>query len=105
MGLEIFQPRKSFGAVFKRASMRLFGCMPPHVHHQHILGLERLFFSGAVLPKTDKGLLAVANMVIVQMLDELFLSELDTITACPVAMSPVVESRVERHEQFCWIVG
>ena len=45
MGLEVLQPGVGFGAVLKGAAMGLFTCMPPHMHHQHVLSFEGFFFS------------------------------------------------------------
>lgn len=42
--------------------------MPPHVDHQHVLGLEGLLFSRAILPSTHKLFLLPMDVVIVDVL-------------------------------------
>jgi hypothetical protein len=50
------------------ASMWFFPSVAPHVHHQHILGLEGLLLPGTIFPLAHERLLAITNMVIVEML-------------------------------------
>lgn len=42
--------------------------MPAHVDHQHVLGLEGLLFSRAILPSTHKLFLLPVDVVIVDVL-------------------------------------
>ena len=44
--------------------MGLLPRVPPHVDHQHVLGLEGLLVSGAVLPLTNETLLVCMDVVI-----------------------------------------
>ncbi len=67
--------------------MWLFTRVPPHVHDQHVLGLEGFLLARTVLPLAHEGLLAGADVILVQMLDQLFLRAEVAVAAHPVAMS------------------
>ena len=41
MSFEVLEPTVSFAAAFERAFVRLLAGVAPHVHHQHILRLEK----------------------------------------------------------------
>lgn len=51
-----------------RALVWLFSRVPSHVHHQHILSLEGLLLSCAVLPAADKLLLLPVDVIVVDVL-------------------------------------
>lgn len=50
--------------------MGLFPGMPAHVDHQHILCLEGLLLSGAILPSAHELLLFAMDVVIVDVLEK-----------------------------------
>ena len=51
-----------------RASVRFFPRVPPHVHNEHVLGLEGLLLPGAVVPLADEMLLVRPDVVRVDVL-------------------------------------
>lgn len=53
------------------AFMRLFTGVTPHVHNEHILGLEWLFLSATFFPSTYKYLSIAADMLLVYMLQQI----------------------------------
>ncbi len=66
--------------------MRLLPRVPPHVHDEHVLRLERLLLPGAAAPLADEGLLVGADVVAVQVADEHVLAaEVAAVAAGPVA--------------------
>ncbi len=68
--------------------MRLLPGVPPHVHDQHVLRLERLPSARAPLPRADKGLLAGADVVAIQVANKPLLgAQIAKGTADPVAPS------------------
>lgn len=54
--------------VSHRALVWFLACMPAHMYHQHVLGLEGLLLSGALLPTTHKLLLLPMDVVIIDVL-------------------------------------
>lgn len=48
--------------------MWLLPRVPPHVDHQHILGLEGLLLAGTLLPAAHKLLLLAVDVVVVDVL-------------------------------------
>lgn len=51
-----------------RALVWFLSGVPSHMHHQHVLSLERLLFPCAVLPAADKLLLLPVDVIIVDVL-------------------------------------
>lgn len=51
-----------------RALVGFFSSVPSHVDHQHVLGLEGLLLSGAILPSAHKLLLLSVDVVVVDVL-------------------------------------
>lgn len=53
--------------------MGLLSSMPSHVHHQHVLCLERFLVPGAVLPPTNERFFVRVNVIVVDVFDQLVL--------------------------------
>ena len=51
-----------------RASVWLFTSVPSHVYNQHVLRLERLLFSAALLPATDEHLFVGLDVILIDVL-------------------------------------
>lgn len=50
------------------ALVRFLPCVAPHVHHQHVLSLERFLLPTAFLPATDEHLLVGLYVIYIYML-------------------------------------
>lgn len=87
VGLEVLQAGVSLVATLERALVWLLPRVSSHVHDQHILSLEGLLLTRAVLPTTHERLLVGVDVVVVQMLDKVILSIKVLVTLPPVAVS------------------
>lgn len=68
------------------AFVRFLPRMPAHVHHQHVLRLERLLLAAALLPPAHERLLVRMDVIVVDVLHQLVLrGELDAALA-PMAV-------------------
>ena len=76
-----------FFVLTYRASVWFLSRVPPHVYDQHVLSLERLLLPRAVLPLTNEGLLAVTDVIVVEMSDQAVLSTEISVAFEPMAMS------------------
>ena len=49
--------------------MRFFSRVPPHVHHEHVLGFEGFLLPRAVFPLADERLLVRPDMIVIEVLE------------------------------------
>lgn len=75
--------------------MRFLAGVPTHVHHQHVLRLERFLLTAAVLPAAYERFLVGMDVIVVDVLDQFILRGKFKAAFAPVAI---------RFDEVAWFV-